>query len=568
MLRWRGWEAYVVEQVHDRWAAGPGLAASLWRFRWAIAAVTLAVGVAAYFGSLQQPPRYTATAEVLLRDPRDPGLLGGDAGRFHDPERYFPQQAEKMESPAVLEAAASSLGSSASAEEVADSVSAAADVELNLITVTAERPRASEAAAFANAVAGAYEAVVAQDVQQEAERAVGAIEEQLADLREQAEQAEADALADPEDTVAASRARILIERIIAMESAAADIAAQAAVEGSGVEGTRQASVPERPSSPKPERNAAVAAFLAFAVASAGAYWFSLRDSRIQSAAEPAEILGAPLLGEVPKYRVANNGTVAGRLTVPPGVTEAFEFVLSSIEYALADVTSGAVVVTSASAGDGKTVSALQLALAARRDNRDVTLIDADLRAQGLTTLLAANESPGLANLIRGQMSRTEATKRYRIEDDVILPVVTAGEWTEDAANLLRRDGLGRAFQALKDDAGLLILDTPPLLAVVDASIVASHADGVVLVVSPETSVEHLRRIKERLAFVDTPVLGYVFNRAETDFGPYDYYGDNKTRSGRFGRGRHRPAPRPSSRSTPEPVRRREPVKKSMSPLKG
>ena len=518
-----------MDQDEERWGSGPGLVVSLWRYRWVIAAITLLFGGVAYVLSTRQPPMYTATAQVLFKDPRDPGLLGSaQNSRFIEPESYLAQQAQKMKSPAVLEAAATSLAGNVTAEAVGEAVSTSSDVELNMVSVTAERRQPSEASAFANAVAGAYEAVAAEETQADAERAVAAIEAQLDDLRARAEEAEAAVAADPEDTVVAGRARILTERIIAMEATASNIAAQAAVEGSGVEAIRQAQVPERPSSPDPARDAVMAAALAFILASVGAYWLAGRDNSIRSAAEAAEVLGAPLLGEVPKYRVTDGGTVAGRLSVPPAAAEAFQFVLSSIEYALSDVASAAVLVTSASAGDGKTVSALQLALAARRDGRDVTLVDSDLRAQGLTTLLGANESPGLADLVRGQASAGVATKRYRIDDDVILPVVTAGERAHHAAGLLRSGGLDRALRALREGARLLVLDSPPLLAVVDASVAASHVDGVVLVVSPDTSVQQLQRVKERLAFVDTPVLGYVYNRAESDVAPYDYtYGASK-----------------------------------------
>ena len=532
--------------------AGPGLTASMWRYRWAILALTLVAGGAAYYLSQQQPAVYTATAQVLINDPRDPGLLGStDAARFADPERFFPQQAQKMKSPAVLETAAATLGEDVSPEQIAESIEASAEVEINTVRVTAERGSAEQAAAFANAVAGAYQEVSAADTQREAEQAVAAIEEQLISLRDQAETAEAAAAADPEDSIAASRARILTERIIAIESRVGDIAAQAAVAGSGVDGIREAVPPEQPSAPKPERDAAMAGALMFMLASAGAYWLAGRDNRIQSAAEPATVLGVPLLGEVPKYRVSDSASIAGRISIPPAAAEAFQFVLSSIDFALTDVASAAVLLTSASAGDGKTVSALQIALAARRDGRHVTLVDGDLRAQGLTTLLAGQGSAGLSNLISGKASRVQATKRYRIEDDVILPVVTAGEYMGDPATLVRSEGFSDALSQLREESPLLILDSPPLLAVVDASVAGNHVDGIVLVISPDTSQSDLRKLKQRLSFVDAPVLGYIYNRSEGGVAAYDYgYGRPADKS-RW-RGKRREPGRPV-RALPNPA---------------
>ncbi|MBW3535386.1 MAG: hypothetical protein KY453_09260, partial [Gemmatimonadetes bacterium] len=119
-----------------------------------------------------------------------------------------------------------------------------------------------------------------QQAEEEAQQAVAAIERQLSDLRTQAEEAEAAAAADPDNDVAASRARILTERIIAIEGNASSIAAEAAVSGSGIEDIRLAVTPEAPAEPDPVRDAATVAVLGFGLAGAAAYWAAGRDDRV------------------------------------------------------------------------------------------------------------------------------------------------------------------------------------------------------------------------------------------------------------------------------------------------
>ena len=116
--------------------------------------------------------------------------------------------------------------------------------------------------------------------------------------------------------------------------------------------------------------------------------------------DPAAVLGAPLLGEVPDYAGPQTGTLSGQLHLEPALVEGYQFVLSSIEYALEHNGGSSVLVTSASQGDGKTTTVLQLAMAASRDGRRVVLCDADIRAQGLTRLLGVTERTGLTDLAR------------------------------------------------------------------------------------------------------------------------------------------------------------------------
>lgn len=514
----------------DASQSDPGLLASLLRYRWLVAAVTIVMGAGGYLLSAAQPPVYRASSAVLLSDPRDPGLLGASAAsRFLDLERYVPQQAARMTSPDVLEMALQNLGPQVTEQMLRQAIDTSVDVDLLQVAVTAERPTALEAATWANAVTEAYATVATQQAEEEAQRAVAAIERQLSDLRTQAEEAEAAAAADPDNDVAASRARILTERIIAIEGNASSIAAEAAVSGSGIEDVRLAVTPEAPAEPDPVRDAAIVAVLSFGLAGAAAYWAAGRDDRVRGAGDAAAVLGVPLLGEIPSYRMPPSTNLAGRFVLPPSAAESFQFLLSSIDFALADIGGRTVMVTSPATGDGKTTAALHLSLAAAREGRDVTLIDGDIRAQGLTRLFGAEDYIGLTDVMSGDAEVDQALRRYRVQDDVVLGVLTAGQRKADPA-AASRNGFGRALAELRAESPLVVMDSSPLLAVVDATVAATHVDAVVLIVSPSTSLAQLEKVKERLAFVPTPVIGCVYNRSDSDVAPYDYgYGNDAGR---------------------------------------
>ena len=506
--------------------------ASIWRYKYVVAVAMLVGGLLGYFLSSSQAPQYEASSRLFLTDPSDPGLLSFDT-RSIDMDPYVLQQLERVTSQPVLSAAAERLGDDVSAASVGRSVSAEADLEVDAIVLSATAEEPERAARIANAVITAYEEQAASETQEEAELAIAEIQGQIQQLQEQLAQAEQAVAANPDDTVEAARARTLTEQIIALDSKASDIAARAAIFGSGIDVAEEASPPDAPFAPSPARDAVLGAVLLAAVAGAFAYWRAGQVNVVQTGAEPARILGVPLLGEVPRYKTSGRGTLADRLSLGHAAAEAYQFVLSSVQFALAEVGGKTVLVTSAAPGDGKTVSALQLAVASVRDGRRTTLVDADIRAYGLTATLQAQELPGLSDMVRGNSDYNSALKRYRVDDDVVLPVITAGTQNSDPATLLRSPGFGRTTEELSAEADLVFFDTPPLLSVVDATIVANQVDGIVIVVSHNTSLSSLSKLKERLAFVSTPLLGYIYNRASDDSGssPYGYGYASTPRSG-------------------------------------
>src|SRR5690606_16124133 len=95
---------------------------------------------------------------------------------------------------------------------------------------------------------------------------------------------------------------------------------------------------------------------------------------------------------------------------------------------------------------------------------------------------------------------------------------------------------------IKQQSELVILDSAPLLAVADATVIATQVDGIVLVVDSRTQIDQLQKMQERLTFVPTPLLGYIYNRAELTksvrYGNYGNYG-NGSRNGRSSGGRLR-----------------------------
>jgi Mrp family chromosome partitioning ATPase len=196
----------------------------------------------------------------------------------------------------------------------------------------------------------------------------------------------------------------------------------------------------------------------------------------------------------------------------PAVADAYHFVVASMEHELAGVGGKSIAVTSVGPGDSKTSTALHIANAASQEHRKVLLIDADVRMRRLSELSQRN-GQGLP-IPRGEpVGRTEYVRRLvSTGSGMVLPVASNHTDPLHPAGSYRAVDVRQALQSIGELFDLVLIDTPALLASSNALGVAGQADGVVLVVSHRVLLSHLRDVRERLAFVKTPLIGYVYVR--------------------------------------------------------
>lgn len=521
---------------------GPSLLESLWRFRLVVVAVTLFAGAAAFLLSAQQDPVYEATARLFLTPP-------GQGGPLTDPSRQNPQeligqQTARASSRTVLQRATDQLGGGYEVRDLRRKIEVTGDAGTLTVQVTATDGDPVEAVEIANEIAQAYRAEVRENL-------IGEANEAVTGLADQIEQIDADiarltdqltGVADDAALDAALNARIdnLVERQLQLEALRQDTLLQAQLTGDGVDLFEPAAMPFAPAAPNPRLWGLAGAVLGFAGSALWAYWHAARSQRVTRRSDPQKILGVPALGEVPAYD-STGDRLADVVRVDPAIADAYEFVLASTQFALSQVGGRSLLITSPLPADGKTSTVLQLAIAASRDGRRVVVVDADLRARGLSRMLQADGQVGLAELASGELERREVTRRYRFSAGSQLPVVTAGRRRGDFSSVLRSPGFRAAMHDIAEDAELTIVDSSPLLAVADATVVASSADAMVLVVSHGTPFGELERVRERLQFVPTPLLGYVYNKAEDTATGYGYgYGYEVAQASEDagGRGRH------------------------------
>jgi capsular exopolysaccharide synthesis family protein len=508
------------EPRRGTWDGGPGVLHAVGQYRWLVGlltalAVALGVGV-----SLLQTPMYEAEAQVLLADPRNAGVFR-DGQSQTDVSRYVRNEAQFMRTSTVAAGAVELIDGRVSVADMPALVSTHPSADLDLIVVRALDPDPDGAAELANAVVQAYHDRVGEEVRANAEAVIAQLAESRGELEQRIAAAER-AMGAGQDTALAAERDAAVAQLITIEGRANQIAVDAALFGAGVKHVEAAIAPTTPARPRPLRNAVGAGLLGLFAAAGFAWWRAEQTQRADRRQDPAMVLGAPMLGEVPDFATVGVDGVAPAESAPTSVAaEAYQFIVSALTFALQHDQGTSVLLTSAGPSDGKTTTALNLAIAAARDGRKVLLVDADQRVQGLTRLAGTEQHSGLTDLADASLPFSTCVW-WRVGAEAKLRFVPAGNPVPDTAGFFRTAAFRIAMNRVKAEADFVIVDSPPLLAVSDTSAIASQVDGVVIIVTRGTPLKQLEDVRQRLAFIGTPVLGYVFNRGQPRSGYYGY----------------------------------------------
>jgi Mrp family chromosome partitioning ATPase len=509
-------------QTLERWSSGPTVIGSLWRFRYVVGAISILGAALGYTLAQFEEPVYESSTRMFVTTPASAAVFQ-QRGAL-DLERHVLQQAQRLRSPTVLEGAATLLDDGSTGAGIARQLSVDSDLDLATLTVTVKDQSPRRAADVANAVAEAYQDDVRASHQGRVDRASEELERSAAQIDAQLEELLAATAADPEDPglggqQAASQAGVLTQRLLEIDALVQQLQVDARVFDAGVEFREPATPPAETVAPRPLRSAAGGLLLAAMAGTAFAYWRAGRDNRIENRDAPAAILDAPLLGTLPTYKPAEQVTLAQRTALEPRTAEAYRFVYSSLMSIMRPQGASSIMVSSGGPGAGKTETALQLAATAARRGQRVLLIDADLRMRGITGALHAEHAPGLVNLaaVDGRRSHEDVIRRYPLDREHGLDVLTTGSTSGHGEYQLSDIWFGTLFKQLVADYDLTIIDSPPLLAVADAAIIAEHADSIVLIIREGADIGELERARQRLGFVQQgrdprePLLaGYVY----------------------------------------------------------
>ena len=280
-----------------------------------------------------------------------------------------------------------------------------------------------------------------------------------------------------------------------------------------------AEVPGGPYTPNHGRDWLMALVLGLALGVAFAYTIEYLDDTVKIPDDITRRLKLPLLGLVP---AASGGKVPMLLNpVPHDFGEAFRSLRTSLVFTNGTDGNRMIAVTSSQPLEGKTTTACNLAVALALGGARVMLIDADMRRPGLHRTMGLPNDVGLSHVLTGQGRIRDAVQRT---SDPNLYVMTAGRTPPNPSELLSSARMKHLIANLKTSPfDWVIIDTPPVLAVTDAVIVAPYVAGLVFVVGSEmTRRAHAERAIEMIQSGKPNIIGAVLNRVDLNRNKYYY----------------------------------------------
>jgi capsular exopolysaccharide synthesis family protein len=286
-----------------------------------------------------------------------------------------------------------------------------------------------------------------------------------------------------------------------------------------------ATEPTTPVFPKPVLNLTLALILGFVLAVAVALLREVLDNTVKQ----VDDLGPeapPLLGALVTESTKDHATIVSQLPQSAPRVEAFRMLRTNISFVDVDQPNKVLVVTSPMQGDGKTSVAVNLAVSLATAQVRTLLIDGDLRRPRVAASLNLVDDVGVTTVLRGRVSLEDAIQRYRSGG---LEVLTSGTPPPNAAELLQSDAMEKLLDHVRTRYEVVIIDSPPLLPVTDAALLAARADGAVVVLRHgRTTKEQWREAQSRLEQVDATTLGVVINMVPSSDSSSGYaYGSYK-----------------------------------------
>jgi capsular exopolysaccharide synthesis family protein len=236
------------------------------------------------------------------------------------------------------------------------------------------------------------------------------------------------------------------------------------------------------------------------------------DDTVQSTDELSQFKGLAFLGVIGKIKGRNRSEkVLVRLEPFSAVIEAFRMIRNKIQFGSDQKPMKSLVVTSPGAGEGKTITAANLAVILAQANRETILVDADFREPRLHEAFQASNEYGLGDLLTAAQPDIKAGLKDTGIDH--LRILTSGKPLVNSSELFSSNRMNEILAYLEETADMVILDSPAALVAADAMILSHQADGVIVVIrAGKTKRKNIRQTLSDLEEAGAHVVGCVYNQ--------------------------------------------------------
>jgi capsular exopolysaccharide synthesis family protein len=471
-----------------------------------IALTVIIVAFAAVGLSLLQEKKYSASASILFRSQNLAQELPGSTAPSVDQQAQAATNLQLASLQEVAVRAADKLGPRFNQREISDGVSVSAKGASNVVDVTATWRSPRTAARVATTFAQQF---VQFQAGAERVRISDAQKRLLQTLQRELQSAAPDRTRI--DTIQASLDNLQVLKNV--NSGEAQV-------------IQRADVPSSPSSPRPVRNGVIGIFAGLLLGIGLALALEQLDRRVRSASELEELLGAPLLAQVPRSEGFITAVIPP-IPAPPVETEIFAALSTTIQRLNGGQRIKSVLVTGPTTEVGKTTMAMNLALAAARSGLRTLFLEVDMRRPIAAVRLGLLADRNLVGALSGGLPLSEVVQSIPIEpsdspelEEIELDAVLASP-SRDAARLVESNEMARLIKEAERTYDLVIVDAPPAGLFSDAIALLSLVGGAIVVCRlGQTRREEVLLLRSQLERVDANVLGVLANFAPMKLDQY------------------------------------------------
>jgi len=291
---------------------------------------------------------------------------------------------------------------------------------------------------------------------------------------------------------------------------------------------QRAVVPEFPVSPKTKLNLLLGAALGVFFGVGLAFVRDRLDNTVKERDAIEELTGVGVVGSIPLDKDRRKEPAISFESDNSLIAEAFRKIRTNLQFLAVDDPPRVIVVTSSMPNEGKSTTAINIALALAEAEHNVVLVDGDLRRPRLDKYLDVVGWVGFSTVLAGRASLDDVLQKTRFPR---LTVLTSGAVPPNPSELLASQAAKKVLNELRAHFDYVIVDSSPLLAVTDAAILATDADGVLIMARHgQTKRDQLAHAIRNLGDVSAALLGAIFTMTPSRGGTsYNYtYHDNRT----------------------------------------
>lgn len=498
--------------------------------KWILIQAVVIILAAALVASYLQKPVYQAESTVLVKEEEVGSGLFGDLlpSLSSQPERNLQTQVQLIKLRPIMSSTIKELGLKITPGELANRITVTPEGQTNLIHLNVNAASPVEAKKIADTLAQKFiewnRTSKRKDLKEAREEVFYKLKDTEEDLLLIANKIDTQP-ADKKSQRLDAQWEMATGLYVMLSEKYEQLRINEAMETGGAEIVSAAVVPTNPIKPKPFQNGILALAVGLVFGTGLAFLIEYLDNTIKTPEDIEKYFELPLLAQIPKtdFPKKDQRIVVSWAYPKSTVAEAYRTLRTSIQYLNFDRSIKSILITSSGPREGKTTTLANLAVTLAQAGIKVIVICSDLRRPNLHKMFHLDNNKGLTNVLTGKVKLKDALQEVENKNLKVLP---SGPLPPNPSELLGSVKMKRLINKMEEISDVVLIDTPPILAVTDSAVLATFVDGIIFVTSSgQSNREAAKEVKKLFGQENSRLLGVVLNNVKPtkSYGTYYHF---------------------------------------------